>query len=141
MLDACEVGGGAEVDDHLGIAVCLQERSRDGVAHLALDGFLDDAGLLLAPGHDEHALGLEDGAHAHGQAAGRHLLTVGEAVGHLLTRKTVNEDDVGVGSQTGTGLVDSDVAAAADAKQSQVETAEGLNALLVEAAVVLHGIL
>ncbi len=141
VFDACEVGGGAEVEHHLRVGVGLQEGGRQRVGDLSLHHLLHDLRLLVAPRRQEHRLGREQRRDAHGQRAGRNLLLRAEAVLHLLARGVADQDEARDGLDARTGFVGGNVAHAADAQQRHVNASEGLDALLVEPATVVDGLL
>ena len=138
MHDTSEACGGGQVDDHMGIVVRLQESSGDAVGNGSFNGVLNDVGLLLPPCGHIDAAGAQDGGDAHGDGTRRYLLVGTEAACHLLTRGLVDEDEARGGIQSGARLIGGDIAHASDTQEHDVDTAETLYALLVEAAVALH---
>lgn len=64
-----------------------------------------------------------------------------ETVLHLLAGCIADEDETGYRLDARTWFVGSDVTHSSDAQQSHVETTESLDALLVEAACILHCVL
>ena len=55
--DTCQLAGCSEVDDELGVVVCLHERSRNGVGDAAFHNLLHHIRLLFAPCREEHLVG------------------------------------------------------------------------------------
>ena len=88
-----QFGGCCEVEHHMGIVVCLQERCRYRVGDLLFHRLLDDVCLLLTPCCQEDLAGFQDGAYSHGDRAWWHDLVGAEAHGHLLSRHIVYQDD------------------------------------------------
>ena len=101
------------------------------------DGPLHDRRLVLAEGHDDDLAGLEDGADAHGQGLVRHVLLAEEAAGGVAARHRIERDQARAAVARRAGLVEADVAGAADAQDLQVDAAGPADQLLVAGAVVL----
>ena len=112
---------GILVDHHLDILVRLEVRGGNLIRDLALDDPLHDVGLLLAPGHQDDAVGAHDRIDAHRD---RHLGRV------LQPEESARLDFAGVVGQlhqprarTGVGprLVEADLPVLADANDHQVD--------------------
>ena len=141
MLDAGEVGSCAQVEDDVCIRMSLEEACWQCVSDVSFHYLLHDVSLLVAPSREIYFLGREQGSDTHGERARRNLLLGAEAVLHLLSGCVADEDETGYRLDAGTRFVGSDVTHSSDAQQSHVETTEGLDALLVEAACILHSVL
>ena len=141
MHNACELAGGSEVDDHVHVVVRLQERGGNLVGDGTLNGLLDNLRLAFTPCREVDAACGQDGSHAHRHRAGRHHFAAVHAASHFLARRGVDKDDARLRVERRSRLVGGNVAHAADAQQHHVDAAEGLDALLVESAVLLHALL
>ena len=82
-----------QVDDHLCVVVCLQERGRDGIGDVALYRLLDDGSFLFAPCCEENLPCRQDGVDTHRDGAGWHCLAIAKAHGHLFARGGIDEDE------------------------------------------------
>ena len=100
MNDTCQLAGCSEVDDKLGVVVCLHERSRNSVGDAAFNNLLHHIRLLFAPCREEHLVGREQRVNTHRDRARRHLVECAEAVAHLLAGGLVDEDDTTLRSET-----------------------------------------
>src|SRR5437867_2462965 len=94
-LGAASVTGRPGCEQEGGVGVLLQETGGDGVGHRPLDGLLHDRRLVLAERQQDDALGLEDGADAHGQGLVRHVLLAEEAAGGVAARHGVEGGEAG----------------------------------------------
>ena len=139
--DTCQLAGGSEVADELGVVVCLYECGRNGVGNLALDNLLYDVGLLLAPCCKEQFVGREQCADAHGDRAWRNLLKSAETVGHLVARHLVDQNQAACRRNVRARLVTGDVAHTAYAEHGNVDASLGSDELFVGAAVLIYVVL
>ena len=116
----------------------LEERGRDLVVYLALDGAAHDRGLVLAGGEDEDLARLEDRGHPHGERFARHVLLTEEVGGRVLPGHQVERHHPGPALGAGAGLVEADVAGAPDAEELEVDAARRVNCCFEAAALRLH---
>ncbi|OPZ89433.1 MAG: hypothetical protein BWY73_01509 [candidate division TA06 bacterium ADurb.Bin417] len=111
----------------------------DGGGHLAgdtvFDGLVDGVGLVGAVGQQDDFPGVHDRSHTHGDGVKRHLAGVGEEAGVVLDGLLGEGLDMGARGQGRTGLVEADMAVAADAQYLEVDAAGLDDPLLVLAAV------
>ncbi len=134
-FNSLQLRGGGGVEEVLGVGVLLEEGSGDVHGHGALDGLLDDGGLLLAPGHEAHLLRTHDGRHTHGDGGLGNVVEAAERGGGVGLGEVVERHLAGDGRVVRTGLVEADVARAADAENLEVEAATGLDLVFVGLAV------
>ena len=141
MLDTCQVRSSAQVENYVCIRMSLEEASWQCVSDVSFYYLLHDFSLLVAPCCEVNTLGREQGSDTHGERARRNLLVGAEAVLHLLAGSIADEDQTGDRLDTRAWLVGSDITHSSDTEESDVETAEGLDALLVEVTGILHCVL
>ena len=127
-----------EVEIHGGVAMALQERRRDVPGDLALDGAPHDRGLVLARRDQGDLPGPEDGGHAHRDRFARHVVLAEEVGRRVLPGHGVERHEAGARVGRGTGLVEADVAALADAEDLEVDAAGFADRPLVRGAVLLE---
>ena len=124
-LLAGELLCGILVHDHLDVGVRLQVGCRNLARNLALDDLLHDVRLVLAPGHQDDALGPHDRSDAHRNS---HLRGVLHAVeGSRLHLEGVVRKLHETRARTGvrTRLVEADLSVLADADNHQIDLAGG----------------
>ena len=141
MYNARQTSGSSKIDDHMHIVVGLQERGGNGVGDGPFHRLANDVGLLLAPCGEEYLAGREDGADTHRYGARRHRFVGAEAKRGLLARRSIDQHEARRRRKSRSRLVDGDVTYATDAQQHEVDASEGLDALLVELAMLLNAVL
>ena len=141
MHDARQARGGGDVANHVNIVVGLQERGRNLVGNRAFHRVSDDFSLFLAPSREENLASGQNRGHTHRNRARRNGFAAAETARHFLARSSVDEDDARRRIERRTRLVGGDVAHSTDAEQHHVDAAETLDALFVEATVLLHLVL
>ena len=111
---------------------------QDGAGGLGLDGteetVLHRLCLVLAVAHQQHPLGLHDGADAHGVGVGGHVLPLGE---EALVGVDGGIGEFHVVGTLGEGvrrLVEADVAVGAKAQQLQIRAAKAVDDGIVPGA-------
>jgi hypothetical protein len=100
----------------------------------ALDHVFDGADLGGAEGEEQAAAGVEDGADAHRERVLRHGFEGAEDGAVILERLFGEDLDPGARAEGAGGLVETDVAVAAEAEELDVDAAGVEDALLVAAA-------
>ena len=116
---------GVLVDHHLDIGVCLQVRGGNLSRDLALDDLLHDLRLVLAPGHQDDAVGAHDRLDTHRD---RHLGGVlqSEEGARLHLAGIVGElHETRARTRVGTRLVEADLTVLADADDHEVDPRGG----------------
>ena len=129
--DGRQLAGRRLVEEEGGVGMLLQEAGGDGVGDRPLDGPLHDRRLVLAEGQEHDLAGVEDGADAHRQGLVRHVLLAEETAGRVAARHRVERDQARPAVAGRAGLVEADVAGAADAQDLQVDAAGPADLLLV----------
>ena len=109
----------------------LQHRGGTFRSHIAGDHLLNGFGLVLAQGDDQNALGLHNGANAHGQCLGGHLLNGVKEAAVVLNGALLKGHHMGPPLEGVAGLVKGNVAVGADTQQLNINTAGSANAHLV----------
>jgi hypothetical protein len=122
-------GGGIELEFHGRVA--LQETGGERVCRGFLHGVREHAGLGLAPGEEQDAARLEDGADAHGDGMAGDVGLAEEIAGGVAPGEGVERDEAGARVAAGAGLIEADVAGAADAEDLHVEATGGADLFLV----------
>src|SRR5580700_222839 len=130
-----ELGAGLLVDDKGYIRVKLQRGGGDGGGDGAFDGLGDGGGFRGAAGQQQDAVGFQDGADAHGNGALGEFFAGSEKLAIVVDGFLAENFQAGAGAEAGSGLVETDVAVAADAEDLQVDAAGVTDGMFVGAAV------
>jgi hypothetical protein len=109
----------------------LQESSRNFAGDLAFYRFAHDGRFLGAPGHQDDLARFKDGANAHGDGLGGHVLLAAEIARSIAARKVVQGHQPGARVRRRARLVKADVARTPNAQQLQVQPAQLLYLLFV----------
>ena len=124
-LLAGEQLSGVFVDHHLDVRVGLQVGGGDHFGDLALDHLLDDAGLLLAPGHEDDAVGAHDRVDTHRDGHLGGVLQSEEGARLDLAGVVGQLDQPGARTRIGARFVETDLTVLAHADDHQVDVAYG----------------
>ena len=116
----------------------LQEGGRNQVADRSFDGFADDAGFALAPGHQIHFLGFVDGSHTHRDGTAGYVLFAEEIAGGIATRQDIQGHHPGFGVFRGAWLVETDVTGTADAQDLNIDSTRFVDLAFVVLAEGVH---
>ena len=115
----------------------LEGGGGDGGGDGAFDGFGDGGGFGSAGGEEQDFAGFEDGADAHGDGAAGAFFTGSEKFGVVVESFLVEDFQTRARAEAGSGLVETDVAVAADAEELQVDAAGLADGVFVGFAVVV----
>src|SRR5262249_5180281 len=105
------------------VGVPLEECRGDLDVDVTLDGALDDTGLVLTRRNDRDLSRIENRRDAHRDRFARHVLLAEEIGCRVATRDGIERDEARGAVGARAGLVESDVARLADAKDLEVDPA------------------
>ena len=114
MTDTSQVISGGKIDHDLGVRMILQIAGRNGIANLALNGLSDNASLILAPSHQDHAAGVHHRRDTHRDDTCRDILLRRERTGSLLARSAFQQDHTGTRADRRSTHVEHDIAGVTD---------------------------
>ena len=129
------------IEDEPRIRMFLQEACRHAGRHRAFHGVAHDLRLVLAEGQQHHAARIQDGSHAHGQCAARHVALAEEVAGRVHARDAVEGDEARAAVARRAGLVEAHVPGAADAEELEIDAAGVADGALVRRALRGHVLL
>lgn len=130
-----ELRAGLLVDDEGYVGMELQRRGGDTGRDRTFDGLRDGSGFGWAAGEEKDAFRIEDSADAHGDSALGDFLAGREKFAIVVDGFFAEDFQARAGTQAGGGLVETDVAVAADAQDLKIDAASVANGLLVRGAV------
>ena len=109
-----ELRSGGIVNNKRHVGMKLQGGGGNCRSDRTFNGLCDGGGFGLAGGEQENFPGLEDGADSHGDGAARALLALGEELGVVVYRLLAQDLQARARADTGSRLVETDMAVAAD---------------------------
>ena len=115
------------VHNHRAARVKLQRRGRDHARDRAFDGLGDDVRLAVAGRQQDAAARFDDCAHAHRDAAARHLVFAAERGRVLLHGRGRERLHARARAKRGKRFVETDVPRLADAEELQINSARARN--------------
>ena len=122
---------GRFVNINRAIRVILENGARNRFGLRAFEKVIDGFGFVLAGGDQDDLSGVHDGLQTHGDRFGRNLRDIVEQTGVVLDGGFGELRDVGQGIKWGARLVEGDVAIAADAKDLEIDAAEGGDLIII----------
>ena len=120
-LDACQLGGGGQIEIRRRVTVPLQERGRDIRRDLALDRARHDVGLVLPRGDQRDLARIEDRGDAHRDRLARYVVLAEEIGGRVLAGDRVEDRETGARILRRPRLIEADVPTLADPQQLEVD--------------------
>ena len=132
-----ELGGGGIIDDKGYVGMELQGGSRDGGGDGAFDGFGDGGGLGGSGGEQENFASFQNRADAHGDGATGTLFAGSEGFGIVVQSFAAQDFEARARTDAGSGLIEADVAIAADAEKLEVDASGLADGQFVGSAVLI----
>src|ERR1700686_1590078 len=135
ILLLLELRAGFLIDQESNLRVQLQRRSGHRSGYRTFDGLGNRRGFGRTAGQRQNSPRLQNGSDSHGDGALRNLFAGGKKLAVVLNCFFRQDFQARSGTETGSRLVETDVAVAADAQDLQVDASRIANALFVGGAV------
>ena len=133
-LEPRQPRGGGAVEHKPRVGMLLEGAGRNVATRQFLHRLSHNRGLVLAKRQQNHAAGIENRAHAHGDRLAGHVSLAEEVAGCIGPRHTIERDQPGSALGGAPRLVETDVAGAADAQNLEVDSSHLPDLLLVATA-------